>query len=195
VTWPGSNPSDTLFDGTPLTIRPADTGDAAVVTLGLFRSVLEEGRYAVQTPFEVTVTGGEEQGFIESTRDNPDRLCLVAEGAKRWSERSGLRRNRTAAPVILRGSSPVGSRLLATPRCDGAPARDADRLGTGSPRDREAWPLRLLHERGRGPLVPEAWVLDRGRNPRTMQFEDDSYADTVAMGLLLVTPRPAQAPA
>ena len=46
----------TLFDGTPLTIRPADTGDAAVVTLGLFRSVLEEGRYAVQTLAEVTVT-------------------------------------------------------------------------------------------------------------------------------------------
>jgi hypothetical protein len=44
----------TLFDGTPLTIRTADTGDGAVVTLGLFRSVLEEGRYAVQTLFEVT---------------------------------------------------------------------------------------------------------------------------------------------
>jgi hypothetical protein len=108
VTWPGSNPSDTLFDGTPLTIRPAYTGDAAVVALGLFRSVLEEGRYAVQTPFEVTVTGGEEQGFIEVAWDNPDRLCLVAEGAKRWSERSGLRRNRTAAPVISRTFKPCG---------------------------------------------------------------------------------------
>jgi len=28
-----------------------------------------------------------------------------------------------------------------------------------------------------------------------MQFEDGSYVNTVAMGLLLVTPRPAQAPA
>ena len=52
----------TLFDGTPVTIRTADTGDAAV-TLALFRSVLEEGRYAVQTPSEVTVTEKEEQGL------------------------------------------------------------------------------------------------------------------------------------
>ena len=196
MTWPGSNPSDTLFDGTPLTIRPADNRrrrrrSARPVPLCTGGGVLR-GPDAIRGDGH----GGEEQGFIESTQDNPDRrLCLLAEGAKRWSERSGLGRNRTAAPVILRGSSPVGSRLLATPRCDGAPARDADRLGTGSPRGREAWPLCLLHERGRGPPVPEAWVLDRGRNPRTMQFEDDSYADTVAMGLLLVTPRPAQAPA
>ena len=97
-----------LFDGTPLTIRPADTGDAAVVTLGLFRSVLEEGCYAVQTPFEVTVTGGEEQRSIEVAWDNPDRLCLVAEGAKRWSARSRPRRNRTAAPVILWALKPCG---------------------------------------------------------------------------------------
>lgn len=185
----------TLFDGTPLTIRPADTGDAAVVTLGLFRSVLEEGCYAVQTPFEVTVTG--ERSRVLSSRPGITRTDFVWSRKGRSGGRHGPGRGGTVPPhpSFCGRSSPVGSRLLATPRCDGAPARDADRLGTGSPRDREAWPLRLLHERGRGPPVPEAWVLDRGRNPRTMQFEDDSYADTVAMGLLLVTPRPAQAPA
>ena len=71
----------TRFDGTPVTIRTADTGDAAV-TLALFRSVLEEGRYAVQTPSEVTVTEKEEQGFIEAARIIPGRLCLVAEGGE-----------------------------------------------------------------------------------------------------------------
>jgi len=39
----------TLPDGTPVTVRTAEARDAAE-TLGLFRSVLEEGRYTVQTP-------------------------------------------------------------------------------------------------------------------------------------------------
>lgn len=88
MTWPGSNPSDTLFDGTPLTIRPADTGDAAVVTLGLFRSVLEEGRYAVQTPFEVTVTG--ERSRVLSSRPGITRTDFVWSRKGRSGGRNGL---------------------------------------------------------------------------------------------------------
>jgi hypothetical protein len=78
----------TLFDGTPLTIRPADTGDGAVVTLGLFRSVLEEGRYAVQTLFEVTVTG--ERSRVLSGRPGITRPDFVWSRKGRSGGRNGL---------------------------------------------------------------------------------------------------------
>ena len=77
-----------LFDGTPLAIWPADTGDAAVVTLGLFRSVLEEGRYAVQTPFEVTVTG--ERSRVLSSRPGITRTDFVWSRKGRSGGRNGL---------------------------------------------------------------------------------------------------------
>ncbi len=68
----------TLSDGTPVTIRTADLPDHAE-TLGLFHSVLEEGRYMVQTPSEVKITEEEQRGFIQTVRNDPGRLCLVAE--------------------------------------------------------------------------------------------------------------------
>lgn len=44
-------------------------------------------------------------------------------------------------------------------------------------------------------LYQKPGFLIEAETREPLQFEDDSYADTVAMGLLLVTPRPAQAPA
>ena len=61
----------------PAIIRTATTHDAPA-TLALFRSVVEEGRYTVQEPSEVTITEDEEREYIEADRKAPGHLCLVA---------------------------------------------------------------------------------------------------------------------
>jgi ribosomal protein S18 acetylase RimI-like enzyme len=73
---------NTHSDGTLLTIQTA-TADHAPATLALFRSVVDEGRFTVAEPFEVTTTEAEERERIEADRGNPGNLCLVAtaEGA------------------------------------------------------------------------------------------------------------------
>ncbi len=184
----------TLSDGTPVAIRTADARDAAE-TLGLFRSVLEEGRYTVQTPSEVKITEEEERGFIQADRDDPGRLCLVAEaggavvGTVR-AEAEPYRRTWHFADVqalwvhASRRRRGVAGRLLAALIAWARAHPEIEKLGLYVFSTNEA-AIRLYQEHG--------FVIE-GRYPRDIKFEDGSYADTVAMGLL-AKPRPAQAPA
>jgi hypothetical protein len=63
----------TLSDGTPVVIRTAAADDASE-TVALFRSVVDEGLYTVQTPSEVRITDAEEREYVAADRENPGSL-------------------------------------------------------------------------------------------------------------------------
>lgn len=180
-----------LSDGTPAIIRTATTHDAPA-TLALFRSVVEEGRYTVQEPSEVTITEDEEREYIEADRKAPGHLCLVATvggvvvGMLR-AQAESYRRTRHFADIDSmwvhaswwrRG---LGRHLLAELIAWAQGHPEIEKLGLYVFSTNTA-AIRLYQEHG--------FVVE-GKYPRDMKFGDGSYVDTVAMGLL-VKARPAE---
>ncbi|MBD1842631.1 hypothetical protein H6F89_04240 [Cyanobacteria bacterium FACHB-63] len=51
----------------------------ATATLGLFRSIVEEGVYTLAEPEELTATVEDEREAIGKDQEHPGNLCLVAE--------------------------------------------------------------------------------------------------------------------
>ena len=180
--------------GGSLTVRTATARDAPA-TLALYRSVVEEGAYTVREPSEFDLTKEQERGYVEEDRRAPGNLCLVATegdgavvgmvrasaGAHRrtghfadieslWVEVSWRRRG--VAGVLL-------SALISW-------ARDhpqIEKLGLFVFSTNGA-AIRLYRRHG---------FQVEGRYPRDIKFGDGSYADTIAMGLM-VEERPAASP-
>jgi RimJ/RimL family protein N-acetyltransferase len=181
----------TLSDGTPVVIRTADADDAPE-TAALFRSVVAEGLYTVQTPSEVRITDAEEREYIEANRENPGSLCLVAtvDGAVIGTVRAQAepyRRTRHFADIDSmwvhaawrrRG---IAAHLLGALISWARHHPEIEKLGLYVFSTNTS-AIRLYGRHG--------FVIE-GRYPRDMKFEDGSYVDTVAMGLL-VKPRPTK---
>ena len=175
----------TLRDATPLTVRTAAAHDAPG-TLDLFRSVLKEGSYTVQTPSEVTLTDDDERGSIEAARGGPGRLFLVAvvDGEVVGMVRAGAgtnQRTRHFADVDslwVRASfrrRGVAGLLLSALVSWAREHPEIEKLGLFVFSTNAA----AIHLYGRYGFAIE------GRYPRDIKFEDGTYADTVAMGLLV----------
>ena len=180
--------------GGPLTVRTA-TADAPA-TLALFRSVVDEGACTVREPSEFDLTEERERGYIEEDRGAPGSLCLVATdadgavvgmvrasaGAHRrtghfadidslWVDAS--RRRRGVAKALL---SALLSALISW-------ARDHPRI--------EKLGLFVFSTNGAAiRLYGRHGFTVEGGHPRDIKFGDGSYADTIAMGLM-VEERPA----
>jgi ribosomal protein S18 acetylase RimI-like enzyme len=180
----------TLPDGTPVVIRTAAADDAPE-TLALFRSVVDEGLYTVQTPPELRITDTDEQAYIEADRENPGSLCLVAtvDGAVIGTVRAQAepyRRTRHFADIDSMW-------VHASWRRGGVAAHLLGALISWVQQHPEIEKLGLYVFSTNTSAISlyrrHGFVIE-GRYPRDMKFEDGSYVDTVAMGLL-VKPRPA----
>jgi ribosomal protein S18 acetylase RimI-like enzyme len=171
-----------LSDATPVIIRTA-TAEDAPATLALFRSVVDEGRYTVQEPSEVKITEHEERDYIESDRENPDRLCLVATVADTVvgmvrAQAEPYRRTRHFANIDAMW-------VHASYRRRGVAGLLLDALISWAQDHPEIEKLGLFVFSTNAAAIRlyqrHEFVIE-GRYPRDMKFEDGSYADTVAMG-------------
>lgn len=174
-----------MSDSGLLTIRTAASDDAPA-TLALFRAVVEDGAYTAREPSEFGLTEAEEPEYVEEDREAPGNLCLVATedgevvGMVRASAEP-YRRTRHFADL----DSPwvdashrrrgVAGRLLSTLVSWAREHTDIEKLGLYVFSTNEG-AIRLCEKHG---------FTVEGRYPRDIKFGDGSYADTVAMGLLV----------
>lgn len=175
-----------------LTVREAVPDDAPA-TLALFLSVVEEGACTVTEPSEVAVTVDEERSLIGEARSTPGNLWLVASGeggrvvGTVRASAGTHRRTRHFADVdslwvdAAHRRRGVGGRLLSGLVSWAREHPQVEKLGLFVFSTNGA-AIRLY---GRHGFVVE------GRYPRDVKFGDGTYADTVAMGLL-VKERPAE---
>ncbi len=180
-----------MRDGGTLTVRTA-TADDAPATLALLRSVVEEGSYTLREAAELTTTEDEERDHIEEDRAAPGALCLVAaeeDGTVVGTVRASAgtyRRTRHFADIgslwvdAIRRRQGVARGLLSALVSWARDHPEIEKLGLFVFSTNEA-AIRLYARHG---------FLVEGRYPRDIKFGDGSYADTVAMGLM-VKERPA----
>ncbi|QIN83894.1 GNAT family N-acetyltransferase [Rubrobacter tropicus] len=180
----------TLRDGGSLTIRSAIADDAPA-TLELLRSVVEEGAYTVREPSEFDLTEAGERECIEEDREAAGNLCLVATtggevvGMVRASAET-YRRTRHFADLdslwvhAVHRRRGVAGTLLAALVAWARSHPEIEKLG-----------LYVFSTNGGAVRLYETHGFAvEGRYPRDIKFGDGSYADTVAMGLI-VKERPA----
>src|SRR5687768_10085453 len=174
-----------LRDGTPVVLRAARPGDAAS-TLGLFRTVVEEGLYTLSEPDEVTATEADERRAIAADGAHPGRLRLVAEvegqvaGTIR-AEAGRFRRTRHFAEIDSFWVHPrwrrcgIGDLLL------GALIRWAE----GHPELEKLGLFVFSTNAAAISLYEKHGFVVEGRYPRDMKLGEGEYVDTVAMGRMV----------
>jgi ribosomal protein S18 acetylase RimI-like enzyme len=171
-----------LSDATAVVIRIAAAEDAPA-TLALFCSVVDEGRYTVVEPSEVTTKESEEREYIEADRESPGSLCLAAtvDGAVVGMIRAQAepyRRTRHFADIdsmwvhALWRRRGVAKLLLEALISWARQHPEIEKLGLYVFSTNTA-AIRLYQRHG---------FEIEGRYPRDMKLEDGSYVDTVAMG-------------
>ena len=180
-----------MRDGGTLTVRTATAYDAPA-TLALLRPVVGEGSYTLREASELTTTEDEERDHIEEDRAAPGTLCLVAEedgtvvGTVRASAGT-YRRTRHFADIgslwvdASRRRRGVARGLLSALISWARDHPEIEKLGLFVFSTNEA-AIRLYGRRG---------FLVEARYPRDIKFGDGSYADTVAMGLMVKERRAA----
>ena len=175
-----------MRDGGTLTVRTA-TADDAPATLALLRSVVEEGSYTLREAAELTTTEDEERDHIEEARAAPGTLCLVAaeeDGTVVGTVRASAgtyRRTRHFADIgslwvdAIRRRQGVARGLLSALVSWARDHPEIEKLGLFVFSTNEA-AIRLYARHG---------FLVEGRYPPDIKFGEGSYADTVAMGLMV----------
>jgi RimJ/RimL family protein N-acetyltransferase len=163
--------------------------DDAPATLALFRLIVEEGRYTLSEPDEVTATEHDERRAIINDAADPGRLRLVLEaggevvGTVRV-EAGRFRRTRHFGDLDSLWVHPQWRRrgvadLLLRAVIDWARHHpELEKLGLFVFSTNSA-AIRLYEKHG--------FVIE-GRYPRDMKLGEGEYVDTLAMGLL-VKPR------
>jgi len=176
----------TIKDGRTATLRCPIREDAEAL-LAALHTCLEDGVGQVLAPDEISLTVEQERAFIDSVREHPGRLFLVAEVSGELAGSLNLER---APRKRMAHTAMLGMALLPSFRELG--------LGTALLRACLAWAeaeriekvcLHVLADNGRAiALYRKLGFVEEGRAARAIRYEDGRYVDDMVMGRYL---RPA----